>query len=432
MRAIEARSDDGLMCRPSDRYELSLVLSEAFVSDRGVYLSGGGSSSLIGRPMERGMLSVSLRGLSDVLLYEPRELVISVESGCSLDSVEMLLSSSGQRFGFESPRLGGVLGVEDVSATVGGMASRGFAGPGRVVRGGVRDSVLGVRGVSGRGESFKSGGRVVKNVTGFDLSKLMTGSWGRLSALASLTFKTYPSSEDSLSVIVGCSDGEEAIRVLNRIDGGLGFSSGSAYFPSGMSDGFSEGFSEGFGGSAVIRLEGFSASLFRRRDFVLSDAESVLGCRPSWRVLDRSASESFWIWVRDVLCLSPRDSEDIEREAIWRIVCPPSRGGMLLSGLRSSFDGFRGFCDWGGGLIWCATPVSSCEDGGSDLAFRLRSLCESHDGRATLVRSPSRMRSVVSALHPPVGGAARLMERVRSAFDPRGILNRGRMTESLS
>ena len=371
-------------------------LAEAIRAANGpLELTGAGTKRAIGRPAPEATL-LDLTGFSGITLYEPDELVLSAGAATPRADAEAALAKAGQSFAFEPPDLSRLLASGD-AGTLGGMLSCNLAGPRRIKAGAARDHILGVTGVSGRGEIFKAGSRVVKNVTGYDRPKLMANSWGTLAALTSVTFKVLPAAETEATVALHGLDDAAAIHAMSAAMQSSCEVSGAAHLPASLGD----------AARTLLRLEGIPVSIAYRRDKLVS----ILKSFGTAEVLEAAASRAQWIAVRDVhpLCDAPE-------RAVWRISTTPSQGAALLARLPQA----RGYYDWAGGLIWLDHAIG--EDAG---AQAIRSALTT--GHATLIRAPEAVRARVPVFQPQPPALAALSQRVKNAFDPRGVLNPGRM-----
>src|SRR5499426_433688 len=249
--------------KPRDSKEVEDAVQWALADGKALEIVGGGSKRAIGRPAQTD-LTLDLSGLSGVTLYEPEELVLTAKAGTPLAEIEALVAARGQMLAFEPPDYGGVLGGERAHATLGGVLAANLAGPRRIKAGAARDHFLGFSAVSGRGEAFKSGGRVVKNVTGYDLCKLMAGSWGTLAVMTEATIKVLPRAETEASVLVL---GLDALRAADAMAAAMGSScdvSGAAHLPAEVAGHVPEVAGAG-GAVTALRVEGFAPSVAHRR-----------------------------------------------------------------------------------------------------------------------------------------------------------------------
>ncbi|MBV8576774.1 MAG: 2-hydroxy-acid oxidase, partial [Acetobacteraceae bacterium] len=323
---------------------------------------------------------------------------------------------------FEPPDLGALF---DLPATVsgrrtlGGALASNLSGPRRIKAGAARDHFLGFRGVSGRGEIFKAGGKVVKNVTGYDLCKLMAGSFGTLAALEEVTVKVLPRAEALSTVMLWGLDPLPAVRTLNRALASPHEVSGAAYLPAPSTTGLTS--LSGSTAVAALRLEGPHPSVMFRRERLLAELGS--DCEAS--SLEDEVSIEFWRAMRDVMPLAKSSGD----RAIWRISVAPSRGGELSETIARRLD-TSWYLDWAGGLVWVA--IAGAEDGGAAV---IRDAIRGADGRgtghATLIKGSPELRRSVAVFEPQPPPLAALTSRIKEGFDPRRILNPGRMAEGV-
>jgi glycolate oxidase FAD binding subunit len=402
--------------RVRDAQDVEQVVRAAIASEQPLEVIGHGSKRLIGQPMATNAV-LDLSALNAVTSYEPSELIITVQAGTPLTDVQSLIDSKSQQFAFEPADTGPLLGTA-AKATIGGMLAAGFAGPRRIKAGGARDHLLGAHGVSGFGDSFKAGGRVVKNVTGYDLCKLLAGSWGTLAVMTEVTLKVMPRPESERTLVLHGLDDITANRAMTAALGSPFDVSGAAHVPKSALQGPADGLGElGWPSQplTLLRLEGIPASVEHR-------AASLGGLLASFgpaRIVADTASAAPWSAVRDVLPFAANGA--LGAWPVWRIVCPPASGGALGRRLSQETGGDV-FYDWGGGLIWAALPPTPDAQ-----AAVVRGHVNAAGGHATLVRASDELRRNVDVFHPHPAGLAALNERVRQSFDPKGILNRGRM-----
>ena len=395
--------------RPADENALAALVSEAAAQGRRLSVRGAGSREGLGRPVEADLV-VETTALCGITLYEPEELVLSARAGTPLADIEKALAEKGQMLAFEPPDLSRLLGNTGRGpGTLGGMTAAGLAGPRRVKFGGVRDHLLGFRAVNGRGELFRAGGRVVKNVTGYDLSKLMCGSWGTLAILTELTFKVLPAPERTLTLLWTGLAEERAQALMTEAMKSPMEVSAAAHVPAGI-DGKETA-------RTALRLEGFARSV-KARARALKERLQDFG-RPD-EITD-AESLRFWRDIRDVAPLHAH-----EDAFIWRIIGPPAQGGERGQTIRARMPDARMFMDWAGGLIWLATPETDDIEAARQQAESLRAIVR-EGGHVTLIRAPAAIRRAVPVFHPQPPALARLAERVRASFDPACILEPGRM-----
>lgn len=363
------------MIRPTTIDELCEVVS----AGGKLRLRGGGTKDAIGVPSDARV--VDMRGFAGVVDYDPPELVLTVRAGTPLAEVQALVAGEGQMLAFDPFDHGAMLG-NDGGATIGGVVAAGVAGPARLSRGGARDHLLGFTAVSGRGERFVAGAKVVKNVTGYDLPKLMAGSWGRLAALTELTLKVLPAPRTRLTLALRGLDAPGAVAAMARALASAAEVTAAAHLPDWRGEGVT-----------VLRLDGFAESVAARAAML-----------PEFVPLEDG--DALWMAVRDAAPL-PRSLP------LWRLIVAPGKAPAVVAALPDA----EWLFDWAGGLVWLASD-------GDPIA--IRTAAEAAGGHATLVRAAEAMRRAVPALHPQPPPLAAIEARVRRAFDPDGVFETGR------
>jgi glycolate oxidase FAD binding subunit len=399
--------------KPRDAAEVEEAIRWALAGGKALELVGHGTKRAIGRAAQWDA-TLDLSALSGITLYEPEELVLSAKAGTPLATVEALVEAKRQELAFEPMDYGVVLGMPAAAGTIGGVLAANLSGPRRIKAGAARDHFLGVAAVSGRGETFKSGGRVVKNVTGYDLCKLLAGSWGTLAAMTEVTIKTLPRAETEETVLVLGLDDGAAQKAMAVALGSHGDVSAAAHLPAAAAAQIAAAASAG-GAVTALRLEGVAPSVTQRKS-ILQALLSPLG---GLGELGAAASRAFWRAVRDVTPFAangPAGARDL-----WRISAAPSRGAEVGRTLCER-AGAQTIYDWAGGLVWAAVPAA--KDASAGL---VRATVAAAGGHATLVRAPASVRAVVDVFTPEPPALAALTGRVRESFDPRGVLNAGRM-----
>lgn len=347
-------------------------------------------------------VGLDLSRFTGITLYEPEELVLSCGPATLLGDLETALGEKRQRFAFEPPDLGPLLGGEAGHSTIGGVIATNLSGPRRIQAGAPRDHLLGLRGVNGRGEAFKTGSRVMKNVTGYDLSKLMAGSYGTLAAMTMVTVKALPAAESEATVLLRGLDRPTALASLREALGGPFDVSAACFLPEDLAAGF------GLEGSAAaLRIDGFAPSV--------ADRVSTLSARHEGRdvdVLDMDESVALWAGIRDVRPFVGT------QEIVWRLSVAPTDADAIVTRITDSVGG-RAIFDWGGGLVWLALETVA--------EPVVRQAVDAFGGHATLVRAPEEVRADVPVFHPQQSALAALARRVKQGFDPENILNPGRL-----
>jgi glycolate oxidase FAD binding subunit len=405
---------------PTDLGELRDAVGEALAAGEPLELIAGGSKRGLGRPLQLPR-SLDLSGIAGIRHYQPSELVLTAAAATPIEEVETALAAAGQMLPFEPPDWGALLGLPESAArrrTLGGVLACNLSGPRRIKAGAARDYFLGFRGVSGRGEVFKAGGKVVKNVTGYDLCKLLAGSYGTLAAIEEVTIKVLPQPETVSTILLRGLDATDAVRRFAQALASPHEISGAVYIEDSSTLGLA--FVSGTTGVAALRLEGPASSVIFRRDRLL--AELASDCEAN--VLEDEASAAFWQAVRDV-----RPLADLEDRVIWRVSVAPSRGAELGEVIARSLD-TKWYLDWAGGLVWAA--VAGADDGGAAV---IRAAIRGADGRdtghATLIKGSPELRRSIPVFEPQSAPLASLAMRIKEGFDPHRILNPGRMVEGI-
>ena len=405
-------ADDATTMRPADEAGVVEAVGWALASGAPLEIIGQGSKRGLGRPVQ-ARATLDLSGLAGVTLYEPEELVLSARAGTPIAEIEALLAENAQELVFEPIDYGPLHGRARGGGTLGGAIACNLAGPRRLKAGAARDHVLGVRVVTGRGEAIKSGGRVVKNVTGYDLSKGMTGAYGTLGVFTEITVKVLPRAQTETTLALrGLSD-EAAARAMARAMGSSAEVSGAAHLPERVAGRVAGGaLAEGGAGQAsatLLRVEGFPASVAYRVEAL----EGLLGGAVE-RHAD-GASRALWRDVRDAVPFA----DETERP-VWRVSVAPTEGWRVVEAMRRG-AGVDAFYDWQGGLVWLRMEADPEPE-----ALR-RAVRHFGGGHATLVRADAATRASVPVFEPQPAPLAALAARLKDQFDPEGLLNPGRM-----
>ncbi len=402
--------------KPGTSEHLCEAIRWAAAEKTSLEVFSAGTKRSFGRPVEAGH-RLDLGVFAGIGLYEAEELVLAAGAATPLAEIEAALAEKRQRLEFEPPDLGPLLGGPANRGTIGGAIACNLAGPRRIKAGAARDHVLGFHAVSGRGETFKSGGRVVKNVTGFDLSKLMAGSFGTLAAMTEVTVKVLPAAEESRTVLVLGADDAAAVKVMSAALGATCDVSGAAHLPASAAAASGVARVAGAGGAVTaLRLEGPAPSV-KVRGQALGDLVKGFGALDQ---LDSSATAKLWREVRDVAFFAGDGAGPV-----WRISVPPAAGAQAAGDILNRIDG-KVFYDWGGGLLWLA--LAPVDDAGHEL---VRGATAAHGGHATLVRAAEDVRARVPVFEPQPAPLAALSARVKESFDPLRVLNPGRMVEGV-
>ena len=384
---------------PASETELAEAVADAARAGTPLEIRGGGTRSGLGRPVQAEK-TLSTRGLSGISLYEPGALTLVVKAGTPLAEVEAALAAEGQMLPFEPMDHRALLGAANDSGgepTIGGVVACGVSGPRRIQAGACRDAMLGVRFVNGNGEVVKSGGRVMKNVTGYDLVKLMCGSYGTLGALSEISFKVLPKPEAEATLVCEGLSAVAGVAALSTALGSPFGITGAAHQET----------------RSLVRVEGLEGSVAYRTEQLLGRLGS------GWEVAAGAASAALWREVRDVTPFAGREG------AVWRLSVKPADGPLLSAELRAAGLGHSALYDWGGGLVWLLTGETG--ETGEAGAGLIRQQTASLGGHAILIRASAATRAAVEVFEPESAPLAEISAGLRAKFDPAGILNPGRM-----
>ena len=399
------------LVRPDNIDQLRDVMTWALSAGSPIDVVGSGSKSSIGRIMQTET-TVDLSAMSGITLYEPEELVLSARVGTPLPEIHAALAERIQELAFEPPDLSALLGTS-APGTLGGLVAANQAGPRRLKAGAARDHFLGFTAVTGRAEQIKSGSRVVKNVTGYDLPKIFAGSWGTLGMMSDITMKVLPAAEAQATLTIAGLDPDQAIEAMSAAMQSSCEVSGAAFVPAPLASQSNIASLSSAGSSVtLLRLEGIGPSV----EFRFNKLKDLLRQHDKIDRLDDESSRNAWMEVRDVHYLGFD-----EHRIVWRLSVPPTEGAKVLNAISELGD-VRGYLDWAGGLIWLDMPVT--EHGSAQL---VRGAFAGTTGHATLIRAPQSLRAAIPVFEPQPQALAALTARIKESFDPRGLLNPGRI-----
>jgi glycolate oxidase FAD binding subunit len=399
---------------PRDAADVLQIVEQAVEDEAPLEIVGHGSKRGYGRPVQASR-TLDLSALAGITLYEPAELVLRAAAGTSVATIRHALSADRQMLAFDPGDWGPLYGVEPTRGTIGGVISANLSGSRRIKAGAARDHILGFSAVNGRSETFKAGGRVMKNVTGYDLPKLMTGTFGTLAVLTDITIKVLPAPETIRTLLIAGLDDGEALNAMSQALGSAHEVAAAAHLPKPSAARISvPAVATAARAITAIRLEGPEPST-RYRLNALGENLASFG---ESAALDSTASETFWSEVRD---LKPFIAEP--SRPLWRISVAPTEAPKLVGALSSRLE-FDHFYDWGGGLIWLALRA-----GAEPAAELIRAALPS--GHATLIRADDAVRAQVPVFQPQPPVLADLTRRIKESFDPLHLLNPGRMQAGL-
>ena len=396
--------------RPASEAAAAAIIREAHDARTPLAIEGGGTRAGIGRAVQAAA-TLSSSGLAGIAEYNPAEMVMTLAAGTPLADVDEALARAGQRFAFEPADYRALLG-SDGEPTAGALAAANISGPRRFVAGAARDGLLGVRFVNGTGEVIRNGGKVMKNVTGLDLVKLMAGSWGTLGFLTQVTFKVQPVPETELTLALRGLLDEDAVNALAHAMATSADVSGAAHLPELVAGRVLDG-ALGSSPATLLRLEGFEKSVRIRADKL----KDLLGGMGEIEEIGAGRSRDLWKDVRDVAPFAGGG----ENKPVWRISMKPSQAHHAVMALRMQ-AGASAFYDWQGGLAWVQMEGIDPQDDTVRAA-----VARFGGGHATLMRASAAVRATIPVFQPLSPAVAALSKRVKDTFDPAGILNPGRM-----
>ncbi len=419
---------------PTDADGLADAVRWAVAGEAPLEVIAGGSKQTLGRPVQSAA-TLSLAAFDGIVDYQPSEMVLTAQAATPLATIEAALEAERQMLAFEPADYGPLLrasggadlrapggadlrapGGADLrapgGATLGGALACNLSGPRRIKAGAARDHFLGMHAVSGRGERFKAGGRVVKNVTGYDVCKLLAGSYGTLALMHEVTVKVLPAPERTRTVLVFGLEPAAALDALGAALGSAHEVSGAAHMPAEIAARSAVSYVSGAGAAvSAVRVEGFPASVEARCEAL----RALLGPFGAVEELHSKNSATLWREIRDVRAFAD------DSRPLWRLSVPPASGAAAAARVAEAAD-VRALFDWGGGLLWLA--VDGAPDAG-EVAVRAAAMAVG--GHATLVRADAPTRAARAVFQPQATGLAALTARIKRAFDPTGVLNPGRM-----
>jgi glycolate oxidase FAD binding subunit len=398
--------------QPETPDQVAEALAWAAAESMPVEVLGRGTKRDLGRPLQTEY-RLDLSKLAGVSLYEPEELVMTARAGTPLAEIQAALAEKRQQLAFEPADLGPLYGGPANAGSIGGVFACNLAGPRRFKAGAARDHLLGFKAVSGRGEAFKSGGRVVKNVTGFDLCKLLTGSYGTLAALTEVTFKVLPVGDKTRTVLLFGLGDKTAITLMAAAASSPHEISGIAHVPHAVARQSAVNIVARSGANVTaLRVEGPAPSVATR----VYAINTEFGKRAAFDEISSHASGIFWGEVRDAKAFGKSSAKPL-----WRLSVPPASGATTVAGLREAGLGdMQWFYDQAGGLIWLQL-------GGEAEPDIVRAVVRHSGGHATLLRAAPAVRAAVPVFQPQDAALAALTARVKESFDPQHVLNPGRM-----
>ena len=403
---------------PENEKGVSALIKQFYESNIPIELVGSGSKRKIGKPLQCSK-SLNLSKLSGIVEYLPEELYVKVKACTPIRLIEEELKKNKQQLAFEPIDFGYLFSGKSDYGTAAGQVACNISGPRRFKVGSIRDHVLGFRGVNGKGEIIKSGGMVVKNVTGYDLSKLICGSYGTLVALTEITFKILPSPEESKTLVIHNLKLESSVDLLNQAISSSNDISGATFLPTEPECAGSEMNIEAtfklndlkYGGSfTAIRIEGTRNSIEERIQNLKNELKII---DYDVSILATYQSEIFWNKVKNLEIFSATKNN------IIRIVIPSSQCVQLVYQLSSTK--FKYYLDWGGALIW----MEACELT-EEMFDSIRKKVIKHGGYISMIK-PSDHLPYVEEVFTINMNRFNISQNIKKSFDPKRILNPGKM-----
>lgn len=397
---------------PRDEEELAGFVKSAHAGRHALEICGFRSKREAGRPLNANAV-ISVAKLSGITLYEPEELVIAAKAGTPLHDVEAALAEHNQELAFEPADICRIYGRDALSASAGGIAAMNISGPRRILRGAARDHMLGLKAVNGEGSHIRCGGRVMKNVTGVDLVRGLSGSWGTLSVITEVTFKVMPKAPECRTVVFLALSDEAAVGVMSAAMGTPYEVSGTIHLHGGLAGRLpDQEIAPVRTALTALRLEGAPRNLSYRVERLRKE----LAPFGDTYELDPQRSRDFWTGIRSLTFLSANFDWPL-----WRVTTAPSKAPLIVRALSTYFEVSAAY-EWSGGLLWLELPPSSDAS-----VTEVRRVLAEFDADSMLMRAPAAVRAEVEVFHPLSFTKMRIVQALKKAFDPAGILNPGRM-----
>ncbi len=402
---------------PKDEKEVSNLVKKFYKSNTPIEIIGSGSKVKLGKPVQSAK-TLNLSKISGIIEYLPEELYIKVKAGTPIKEIEEKLKKNKQQLAFEPIDFGYFLNGKTDYGTAAGQVACNISGSRRFKVGSVRDHVLGFRGVNGKGEVIKSGGVVVKNVTGYDLSKLICGSYGTLIAITEITFKVLPAPESVKTIIIHNQKIESAADILSRSISSSNDISGAVFFPNipeitgsimNIESTFKLNDLEHEGSIIAIRIEGSKNSIDQRIENLIKELNII---NVNISILEAYQSEIFWNKVKSLEFFSNT------KNSIIRIVIPPSACVHLIYQFSNKF---KYYLDWGGSLIWLEAFELS-----EDMFESIRKKVVRLGGYITMIKNSDYL-PYVEDVFTINRDRFYISQNIKKSFDPKRILNPGKM-----
>jgi glycolate oxidase FAD binding subunit len=390
---------------PKDEQDVSDFVFDSFNKNNPIEIIGHGSKK-IGRIIQCSQ-TLSLKSMNGILEYFPEELYIKVLPGTPLNLIESALKEKNQNLGFEPNDLGYIYKGQSDPGSIGGVVSCNLSGPGRFKNGALRDHVLGFKAVNGSGAKIKSGGTVVKNVTGYDLSKIVTGSYGTLCAITEINLKVSPIPDFEETFVINNLNYIEAIDIFNKaLDSSLEIS-GACFFSEDNVSFLTLNDVKKDTSILGLRIQGPKPSVVER----IQVLNKMFKDQPTY-VLDTYQTAIFWREIKNLEGYAKSEN------FICKISLPITNMGNFLKHFQNLK--FKYYLDWGGNIAWCEIYNNSDLD-------QMRIFCLKHDGYLTVIKANDNFRQREDFLTNSNSNLKILSKKLKESFDPKSILNPNKM-----
>ena len=395
--------------KPSSREEIAEIIKNCYKKSIPLEINGTKSKNKIGRNFQSEK-TLDLSGYSGIIEYKPEELYIKVKAGTPLKEILEAIDKNNQQLAFEPIDFGFLFEGKSNGGTIGGVVACNFAGPRRFKVGSARDHVLGFQGINGKGEVIKSGGTVVKNVTGYDLCKLVSGSYGTLTVLTELSIKVLPKSESSKTLIINNPHLKKAMEYLGTALSSSTDPSGGVFYPERFENNFVFNDLTHKGALTAIRIEGPTNSVDQRISRLVKELSLL---ENEYSVLDNFQTDLFWGKTRNLEVFSNLKNN------LLRVIVPVSETLNVIQKLKKYEINY--FLDWGGNLIWLELEQISLK-----ILREIKEITKEHSGYFTIIKLEDDLKASADIFTiDPI--KYKISEKIKKSFDPKRIFNPGKM-----
>ena len=395
--------------KPSSREEIAEIIKNCYKKSIPLEINGTKSKNKIGRNFQSEK-TLDLSGYSGIIEYKPEELYIKVKAGTPLKEILEAIDKNNQQLAFEPIDFGFLFEGKSNGGTIGGAIACNFAGPRRFKVGSARDHVLGFQGINGKGEIIKSGGTVVKNVTGYDLCKLVSGSYGTLTVLTELSIKVLPKSESSKTLIINNPHLKKAMEYLGTALSSSTDPSGGVFYPERFENNFVFNDLTHKGALTAIRIEGPTNSVDQRISRLVKELSLL---ENEYSVLDNFQTDLFWSKTRNLEVFSNLKNN------LLRVIVPVSETLNVIQKLKKYEINY--FLDWGGNLIWLELEQISLK-----ILREIKEITKEHSGYFTIIKLEDDLKASADIFTiDPI--KYKISEKIKKSFDPKRIFNPGKM-----